>query len=41
MGQSFNGLVQRAHSSIMRADDELPAQKLAAYGTIWDAAVPL
>ena len=41
VGQSFNGLAQRAHSSIVRADADLAEQKVGAYGAIWDAASPL
>jgi hypothetical protein len=41
LGQSFNGMALRAHTSIIRADPELAAQKVVAYGAIWDAAVPL
>lgn len=40
-GQSFNGMAQRSHTSIMKADDELAAQKVAAYEAIWAAAVAL
>jgi len=40
-GQSFNGMAQRAHTSLVRTDPELAARKVAAYGTIWDAAVTL
>jgi hypothetical protein len=40
-GQSFNGMAQRSQTSVIRADTELAAQKVAAYGAAWDAAVPL
>lgn len=40
-GQSFNGMAQRAHTSLVQTDTELAAQKVAAYGTIWQGAAPL
>lgn len=41
LGQSFNGIAQRAHTSLVMADAELAAQKVAAYGSIWDAGLQL
>jgi hypothetical protein len=41
LGQSFNAMALRSHTSILRADPELAAQKVAAYGAIWGAAVTL
>lgn len=40
-GQSFNGMAQRAHTSLVQADAELAAQKVAAYCAIWEAAAIL
>jgi hypothetical protein len=41
LGQSFNKLADRAHTSISRADVELAKLKVGAYTTMWAAAVPL
>jgi len=40
-GQSFNGMAQRSHTSILRADDDLAGLKVTAYEAIWASAVPL
>ena len=40
-GQSFNGMAQRAHTSLVKTDADLAAQKVVAYGAIWDAAIDL
>lgn len=41
VGQSFNALATRAHTSIVRVDDETAALKRAAYVEIWQNAVPI
>jgi len=41
LGQSFNGIAQRSHTSLVRTDTDLAAQKLAAYDAIWNDAKPL
>jgi hypothetical protein len=41
LGQSFNRLAERAHTSSVRVDDETGAEKIAAYLRMWQAAVPL
>lgn len=41
LGQSFNGMAQRSHTSILKADADLAKQKIAAYTAIWDGATPL
>jgi hypothetical protein len=41
LGQSFNKLADRAHTSISRVDADLANLKLAAYATMWGAASPL
>jgi hypothetical protein len=41
LGQSFNALAQRAHTSIVRADAETAALKVAAYRDIWQNATTL
>ena len=38
LGQSFNALAVRAPSSIVRADGETSAMKVAAYVDIWAKA---
>ena len=40
-GQSFNGMAQRAHTSVVQTDAELATRKVEAYGAIWDSATPL
>jgi hypothetical protein len=41
LGQSFNKLAERAHTSLVRMDTESGALKIAAYAAIWNAALPL
>jgi hypothetical protein len=41
LGQSFKDLAQRAHSSIVRADPEVAAMKVAAYRAIWAASTTI
>ena len=41
LGQSFNRLAERSHTSIVRADDETAVLKIAAYVAMWQAATPL
>jgi hypothetical protein len=41
LGQSFNALAERAHTSIVRADAETAALKVAAYRDIWQKATTL
>jgi hypothetical protein len=41
LGQSFNGLAQRSHSSISQLDSELAVQKVEAYGALWASASPI
>jgi hypothetical protein len=41
LGQSFNKLAERAHTSSVRVDDETGAEKITAYLTMWQAATPL
>ena len=35
LGQSFNAMAARAHTSIVKSDDELAAMKVAAYEALW------
>jgi hypothetical protein len=41
IGQSFKDLAKRAHTSLVRTDQELAGLKIAAYKDIWTAATPL
>jgi hypothetical protein len=41
VGQSFNALATRVHTSISRLEPEIASQKLDAYATMWNAASPL
>jgi hypothetical protein len=41
LGQSFNRLAERAHTSSVRVDDETGAEKIAAYLKMWQAATSL
>lgn len=41
LGQSFNSLAERAHTSLVRMDPESGALKIAAYAGIWNQATPL
>ena len=41
LGQSFNKLAERAHTSISQLEPEIAKMKLAAYTAMWNAAVPL
>jgi hypothetical protein len=41
LGQSFNGLAQRAHTSLVRADAETAALKVAAYRDMWQKATAI
>jgi len=41
LGQLFNRLAERAHTSSVRVDDETGAEKIAAYLKMWQAATPL
>jgi hypothetical protein len=41
LGQSFNKLAERAHTSLVRMDDEKGGLKIGAYAAIWQAAIPL
>jgi hypothetical protein len=37
VGQSFNAMAERSHTSIVRADEVLAAMKVAAYEDMWQA----
>ena len=41
LGQSFKDMVARSHTSLVRMDPESGSRKIAAYETMWNAAVPL
>lgn len=41
LGQSFNQLATRSHTSLMKADPELGKMKIAAYEKSWGAASPI
>lgn len=41
LGQSFNKLAERAHTSIVQANQETAALKISAYENLWQTAVPL
>jgi hypothetical protein len=41
LGQSFNKLAERAHTSLVRMNKEAGDLKIAAYGSIWQSATPL
>jgi hypothetical protein len=41
LGQSFNKLAERAHTSLVRMDDETAGLKIAAYLKMWQAATSL
>jgi hypothetical protein len=41
LGQSFKDLVVRSPTSLVRMDPESGSRKIAAYETMWNAAVPL
>jgi hypothetical protein len=41
LGQSFNKLVERAHTSLVRMDPESGERKIASYQAMWNGAAPL
>ena len=41
LGQSFNRLAERAHTSLTKIDTETAARKISVYAGIWDSAAPL
>jgi hypothetical protein len=41
LGQSFNKLAERAHTSLVRVDAETAARKISAYMALWHAATPI
>jgi hypothetical protein len=41
LGQSFNKLAERAHTSLIRIDAEAGKLKIAAYAAMWVAATPI
>jgi hypothetical protein len=41
MGQSFNKLAERSHTSIVRVDAGTASLKIQAYAKEWQAATPL
>jgi hypothetical protein len=41
LGQSFNKLAERAHTSLVRANKEVGDMKIAAYAAIWASATPI
>src|SRR5258708_17726484 len=41
LGQSFNKLATRAHTSLVRAPPDVAAAKIEAYGAMWESAEPL
>jgi hypothetical protein len=41
LGQSFNKLAERAHTTLIRMESESGALKVAAYAAIWRTALPL
>jgi hypothetical protein len=41
LGQSFNKLAERAHTSLVRADAETGARKITAYLAMWQTATPI
>jgi hypothetical protein len=41
LGQSFNKLAERAHTSLVRMDSETGGLKIAAYAAMWNSATPI
>ncbi len=41
VGQSFNALAARAHTSISHLEPEIEARKIAAYAAIWSGSGPI
>jgi hypothetical protein len=41
IGQSFNALVERSHTSLVRADDDLARDTIAVFSQMWQTATPL
>jgi hypothetical protein len=41
LGQSFNKLAERAHTSLVRMDPETAGLKIGAYAAMWQTATPL
>lgn len=41
LGQSFNHLATRSHTSLIKADQDLAAMKITAYEQIWSASTSL
>lgn len=41
LGQSFNRLAERAHTSLTKMDAETAGRKISVYSAMWDSAAPL
>lgn len=41
LGQSFNALAERAHTTLVRTPPEVASEKIAAYEAMWSSALPL
>ena len=41
LGQSFNELAERAHTTLVRVPQEIGAEKIAAYDAMWALAAPV
>ena len=41
LGQSFNRLAERAHTSLTKMDSETAERKISVYSAAWDSATPL
>jgi hypothetical protein len=41
LGQSFNKLAERAHTTLVRVPQEIGAEKIAAYDAMWASATPV
>jgi hypothetical protein len=41
LGQSFNRLAERAHTSLNKMDAETAGRKISVYAAMWDSATPL
>jgi hypothetical protein len=41
LGQSFNKLAVRAHTSLVRSPKDIGDEKIAAYASLWTSATPL
>jgi hypothetical protein len=41
LGQSFNALAERSHTSLAKMDEQSGALKIAAYEASWKTATPI